>query len=261
MTTTDELSPIARAYDPPDDIFAGRVVMVTGATQGIGRAVAEALVRHGAQTILLGRRMQALDELHSELSELGREPAVGLLDFERAQGEQYNELTEQIESRFGRLDGLLHNAGILGNRSPIEHYDVGVWQKVMHVNVNATFILTRCLLPLLQASEDASLVFTTSSVGYQGRAHWGAYAVSKFATEGLSQVLAAELSKTTVRCNCINPGSTRTRMRSHAFPGEDPDTLPEPSAIVNPYLFLLGPASAGVNGQRVICQDKAPSRA
>ncbi len=261
MTTPDELSQIARAYDPPADAFAGRIVLVTGATQGIGRAVSEALVRHGAQTILLGRRKTALEKLADELSKLGPEPALGLLDFERAQGEQYNELTEQIETRFGRLDGLLHNAGILGNRSPIEHYDIGVWQKVMHVNLNAAFILTRCLLPLLKESADGSIVFTTSSVGHKGRAHWGAYAASKFATEGLCQVLAAELGKTTVRCNCINPGSTRTRMRSHAFPGEDPNTLPEPAAIVNPYLFLLGPASAGVNGQRIACQDKAPSRA
>lgn len=261
MSTADDVSRTARDYQPADNSFDGRVVLVTGATQGIGRAVAEALVRLGAQTILMGRQVKALDNVHAELSKLGKEPDVALLDFERAQGDQYNELTDQIELRYGRLDGLLHNAGILGNRSPIEHYDIGVWQKVMHVNVNATFILTRCLLPLLQASSDASIVFTTSSVGHQGRAHWGAYAASKFATEGLMQVLAAELGNSTIRCNCINPGSTRTRMRSHAFPGEDPDTLPEPAAIVNPYLFLLGPASAGVNGQRIAGQDKAPSSA
>lgn len=261
MSVTDSLSATARAYRPPADAFAGRIVLVTGATQGIGRAVAEALVQHGAQTILLGRRLKALDELYAELSELGPEPAMARLDFDTAQGEQYNELIEQIEARFGRLDGLLHNAGILGNRSPIEHYDIGVWQKVMHVNVNATFILTRCLLPLLQRSADASVVFTTSSVGHQGRAHWGAYAASKFAVEGLSQVLAAELENSSIRSNCISPGSTRTRMRSHAFPGEDPDTLPKPATIVNPYLYLLGPASAGVNGQRIAGQDKAPSRA
>jgi len=261
MTVTDPLSQTAREYRPPADVLHGRIILVTGATQGIGRAVAEALVRHGAQTILLGRRVQALDQLHAELTPLGPEPAMAVLDFERAQGEQYNELTEKIETRFGRLDGLLHNAGILGNRSPIEHYDIGVWQKVMHVNFNAAFILTRCLLPLLKESKDASIVFTTSSVGHEGRAHWGAYAASKFATEGLTQVLAAELGKTTVRCNCINPGSTRTRMRSHAFPGEDPDTLPEPATIVNPYLFLLGPASAGINGQRIACQNKPASRA
>ncbi|HMB73654.1 MAG TPA: YciK family oxidoreductase [Gammaproteobacteria bacterium] len=261
MSEADALSRTAREYLPSPQAFAERVILVTGATQGIGRAVAESLVRLGAQTILLGRNLKALDTLHAELGELGPEPAMARLDFERAQGDQYNELTDQIEARFGRLDGLLHNAGILGDRSPIEFYDIGVWQKVMHVNLNAAFILTRCLLPLLRQSQDASIVFTTSSVGHQGRAHWGAYAASKFATEGLMQVLAAELGQSPIRVNCINPGSTRTRMRSQAFPGEDPDSLPQPADIVNPYLYLLGSASRGVTGQRIACQQRAPSRA
>ena len=260
MSDFDTVSQTARAYEPDEAVLAGRVILVTGATQGIGRAVAQALVRCGAQTVLLGRKLKALDELHAELSPLGPEPAMAMLDFERAQGEQYNELTDQIESRFGRLDGLLHNAGILGDRSPIEFYDIGTWQKVMHVNVNAQFILTRCLLPLLKLSEDASVVFTTSTVGHQGRAHWGAYAASKFATEGLAQVLAAELANSPIRVNSINPGSTRTRMRSQAFPGEDPETLPAPEEIVNPYLYLLGPASRGTTGVRIACQQKPPSR-
>jgi len=261
MSEPDAVSDAARQYVPSADALAHRVILVTGATQGIGLAVAEALVRHGAQTVLLGRNLKALDGVHARLRDLGPEPAMALLDFERAQGDQYNELTDQIETRFGHLDGLLHNAGILGERSPIEFYDIGVWQKVMHVNLNAPFILTRCLLPLLRKSEDASIVFTTSSVGHQGRAHWGAYAASKFATEGLMQVLAAELGNSPIRVNCINPGSTRTRMRSAAFPGEDPETLPEPAAIVNPYLYLLGPASNGVTGQRIACQQRVPSRA
>lgn len=261
MSDAEEISKTARAYEAEPGAFTGRIIVVTGATQGIGRAVATALVRLGAQTILLGRRAVALDELHAALRDLGPEPAMALLDFERAQGEQYNELTEQIESRYGRIDGLLHNAGILGDRSPIEFYEIGTWQKVMHVNVNAPFILTRCLLPLLRESKDASIVFTTSSVGHQGRPHWGAYAASKFATEGLAQVLAAELLKSPIRVNSINPGSTRTRMRSQAFPGEDPETLPAPEDIIGPYLYLLGPASRGVTGQRIACQDRPPSRA
>ncbi len=244
-------------YQPAPDAFAGRIILVTGATAGIGRAVAEALVRLGAQTILLGRRTQRLDALHADLAALGPEPAVALLDFERAQGDQYMALTEQIESRFGRLDGLLLNAGILGDRSPIEHYDIGVWQKVMHVNFNSQFILTRCLLPLLRKSDDASILFTTSGVGNRGRAHWGAYCASKFATEGLMQVLAAELTNTKIRVNCVNPGGTRTRMRAHAFPGEDPLTLLEPADIVSTYLYLLGPDSAGVSGQRLNCQGSS----
>jgi NAD(P)-dependent dehydrogenase (short-subunit alcohol dehydrogenase family) len=125
----------------------------------------------------------------------------------------------------------------------------------MHVNVNAAFILTRCLLPLLRESSDASIVFTTSGVGNRGRAYWGAYAVSKFAIEGLSQVLADELERTNIRVNCINPGRTRTNMRARAYPAEDPQTLRPPESLTPTYLYLLGPDSRGVSNQRIDCQD------
>jgi NAD(P)-dependent dehydrogenase (short-subunit alcohol dehydrogenase family) len=241
-------------YRPPQDLFRDRVVLVTGATSGIGRAIAGALVEHGAIVLLHGRRAEALEELRQELLERGPETALIELDLETAQGPEYQYLTEQIESRYGRLDGLLHNAAILGDRSPIEHYDIGLWQRVIHVNLNAEFILTRCLLPLLKRSRDASILFTTSGVGHRGRAYWGAYAVSKFGVEGLTQTLADELEKTSIRVNCINPGGTRTRMRAKAFPAEDPQTLPTPERLIGPYLYLLGPDGQGVTGQRIDCQ-------
>ena len=243
-----------RNYTPPADLLAGRVIFVSGATRGIGRAVATALARHGATVIAHGRDTRALDDFYLELKELGPEPAVAQLDLERAQGEEYRHLTEQIADRYGRLDGLLHNAGILGDRSPIEHYDIEVWQRVMYVNVTSAFVLTRCFLPLLRQSRDASIVFTTSGVGNKGRAYWGAYAASKFATEGLSQVLADELDSTSIRVNCINPGKSRTRMRAHAYPAEDPKTVPPPESLTGPYLYLLGPDSKSVTGQRIDCQ-------
>lgn len=243
-----------RDYKPAPSLYEGRVVLVTGATSGIGRAAATALASYGATVLLHGRDVRALDALYGELRLIGPEPAVAVLDLERAQGDEYNALTDEIDSRYGRLDGLLLNAGILGDRSPIEHYDIGVWQKVIHVNVNAQFILTRCLLPLLKRSPDASIVFTTSGVGNRGRAYWGAYSVSKFATEGLAEVLADELEGSNVRVNSINPGATRTRMRAGAYPGEDPDTLPAPEEILGTYLYLLGPDSRGINGQRFDCQ-------
>lgn len=238
----------------PED-FRDRVIFVTGATRGIGRAVAVDLAKLGATVIVHGRNAGVLDALYRELAELGPEPAVAQLDFERAQGDEYQHLTTEIENRYGRLDGLLHNAGILGERSPIEHYDIGVWQRVMHVNLTAPFILTRCFLPLLRASSDASIVWTTSSVGREGRAHWGAYSVSKFGTEGLSQILAAELEHTDIRCNLINPKATRTEMRRRAYPGEDPEKLARPEDITAAYLFLLGAASRGVTGQRFEAQS------
>ncbi len=238
-------------YQPAPDLLQNRVILVTGATSGIGRAVARDLVRHGATVVVHGRDAAALEMLYEELKDLGPEPVAAQLDLERAQGDEYQHLTEQIESRFERLDGLLHNAGILGDLSPIEHYDIGLWQRVIHTNLNAPFILTRCLLPLLRCSEDASVLFTTSGVGNVGRAYWGAYCVSKFGTEGLTQILADECEKTSIRVNCINPGSTRTGMRRQAFPAEDPQSLPTPESITGPYLYLLGPESRGVSGERI----------
>ena len=248
-------SPISlRAYKPRIDQLKGRVILVTGANRGIGRAVSHDLARHGATVILHGRDANALDAQYKEIRTLGPEPAVAALDLERATGEDYQNLTARLESRYGKLDGLLHNASILGDRSPVEHYDIGLWQRVMHINVNAAFILTRCLLPLLRRSEDASVVFTTSGVGNQGRAYWGAYCCSKFATEGLAQTLADELENTNIRVNCIDPGAVRTAMRQAAYPAEDPQTLPTPESLTGTYLYLLGPDSRRVNGERIRAQ-------
>lgn len=241
-------------YTPSAKALTDRVILVTGATRGIGRAVATDLVKHGATVILHGRDADALEGLYRELLPLGPEPAVAQLDLERAQGDAYNELTEQIAARYGRLDGLLHNAAVLGDRSPIEHYNIELWQRVIHVNLNTAFVLTRCLLPLLRESADASILFTTSGVGHRGRAYWGAYSVSKFGIEGLSQILADELENTHIRVNSINPGATRTRMRAEAYPAEDRDKLAAPESITAAYLYLLGTDAREVSGQRVDCQ-------
>jgi len=243
-----------QGYTPAADELSGRVILVTGATAGIGRAVARGLAAHGATVLLHGRNAALLEGLYQELKAIGPEPAVAQLDLERAQGPDYQTLTTEIETRYGRLDGLLHNAGILGDRTPIANYDIGLWQRVLHVNLTAPFVLTRCLLPLLRESADASVLFTSSGVGNVGRAYWGAYSVAKFGIEGLAQVLGDELEKTPVRVNCINPGSVRTRMRARAYPAENPATLPVPEAIVLPYLFLLGPASRGITRRRFDAQ-------
>ena len=164
--------------------------------------------------------------------------------------------------RYGRLDGLVHNAAALGALAPIEHADMRNWCRVLHVNLTAAFALTQVLLPALRASPDASVIFTSSSVGRRGRANWGAYAVSKFGVEGLSQVLADELSgNSTVRVNAINPGPTRTRMRRQAYPAENAELVALPEDIVNPYMWLLGPASRGTTGQSLDCQAPAPPAA
>jgi NAD(P)-dependent dehydrogenase (short-subunit alcohol dehydrogenase family) len=245
-----------RRYTAAPDVLRGRVILVTGAGQGIGRAASLACAAHGATVVLVSRTQARLEKVYDEiLAAGGPEPAIAVMDFRKAGGPEYFSLAEQIETTYGRLDGLLHNAGILGQRAPIEHYDIGTWHEVLHINLTVPFVLTRTLLPLLRKSADASVVFTSSSVGRRGRAYWGAYAVSKFGIEGLSQVLADETDGTgTIRVNCINPGGTRTAMRRAAYPGEDPATVPDPAELMNAYLFLLGPASRGVTGGTFDCQ-------
>jgi NAD(P)-dependent dehydrogenase (short-subunit alcohol dehydrogenase family) len=245
-----------KEYRPVAGSHHGRIVLVTGAGDGIGRAVSLALAAQGATVALLGRTQRKLEAVYDEIVAAGH-PTPALLPFnlELAAAEAYAALFEALDSEFGRLDGLAHVAGILGTRSPIEHYDVPTWCKVLHVNLTAPFILTRTALPLLRRSPDASVVFTSSGVGRQGRAYWGAYAASKFGVEGLMQVLASEVAETTsVRSNSVNPGAVKTYLRLQAYPAEDRSLLPDPSAIVAPYLYLLGPDSAGVNGQAFDCQ-------
>jgi NAD(P)-dependent dehydrogenase (short-subunit alcohol dehydrogenase family) len=250
------LSATAQAHRAAPDELAGRVILITGAGDGLGRAAAAACARHGATAILLGRTQSKLESVYDEIVAAGHpEPAISVLDLARAQGPDYFQVAEQIGKTWGRLDGLLHNAAMLGQRAPIEHYDIGIWHQVMHLNLNVPFILTQVLMPMLRKARDASVVFTSSGVGRHGRAYWGAYAVSKFGIEGLAQTLADELkTEAKIRVNCINPGATRTRMRAAAYPGEDPNSRPDPASLMAPYLWLLGPASRSITGQSIDCQ-------
>ena len=245
-----------RRHQPAEQEFAGRVVLVTGASDGIGRAVALALARAGAQVILHGRNVRKLEAVHAEIVKMGApEASIVPLDLEKALAADYENVAAAIEKRYGRLDGLLHNAGLLGTLTPIDQYDVPTFMRVMHVNVTAAFVLTQYLLPLLRKSEDGAMLFTSSGVGRKGRAYWGAYAVSKFAVEGLTQVLANELEGTSrVRVNIIDPGKVRTAMRRQAYPSEAAESLSAPESLTAPYLALLGPASRGVTGQRFQAQ-------
>jgi len=238
-------------YQPEADALAGRVVLVTGAGDGIGKAVSLAFARHGAQLILLGRTQSKLEQTYDELMAAGgRQPAIWPMDFASAQWPEFMAVGEGIANDFGRLDGMLHNAGVLGDRSPIEHYATKTWQKTLQVNLTAPFMLTRACLPLLKESADASVLFTSSGVGHRGRAYWGAYAVSKAGVENLAETLADETeTNTAIRVNTINPGPVRTAMRAAAYPAEDRDSLRKPEDITTPYLFLLGPASKGISGQ------------
>jgi NAD(P)-dependent dehydrogenase (short-subunit alcohol dehydrogenase family) len=233
-----------------------RVILVTGAGDGIGRAAALSFAAHGATVVLLGRTTAKLEAVYDEIEAAGHpRAAICPLNLEGASPKDYEDLAARLDEEFGKLDGLLHNASILGALSPLEHYDITLWYRVMQINLNAPFLLTQACLPLLKKAHDASVLFTSSSVGRAGRAYWGAYAVSKAGNENLMQILAQEVqANTRVRVNTINPGKVRTRMRAQAYPGEDPNTLPVPADIIPAYLYLIGSDSIAVNGQAVDAQ-------
>ncbi len=230
--------------------------MVTGASDGIGKALAVHIAGLGAQVVVHGRNKKKLESVYDQITNLPDtpRPSIAVLDLATADSDAYTSLVNSIEQEFGRLNGLVHNAGILGQRLSIEQYDVAEWQRVMHINLTVPFVLTQALLPLLRQSSDPSIIFTSSGVGRVGKAFWGAYSVSKFGTEALSQILANENRHTPLRVNCINPGPVRTKMRLAAYPAEDRDALKRPEDIMASYVYLLGPDSQGVTGESIDVQ-------
>ena len=244
-------------YQAPTDLLKGKTILVTGAGDGIGAEAAKTYAAHGATVILLGRTVKKLEAVYDAIIETGAaQPAIVPLDMKGAKPQDYVEMAQTIKDQFGKLDGVLHNASILGHLSPFGDIKSEEWADVMQINVNAAAYMTQALLPVLSLSDAASVVFTTSSVGRAGRAFWGTYSVSKFATEGMMQVLAAEWENRHIRFNCINPGGTRTQMRAKAFPAENADDLKTPADIMPLYLYLMGNDSANINGQSLDCQPK-----
>lgn len=246
------------SYQAAPDLLKDRVILVTGASDGIGRAAAVGFAALGATVILLGRSQAKLEQAYDAIDAAGSpQPAMVPLDLGYATAADYAQLADMIEKEFGRLDGILHNAAVLGDITALEQYNPDTWDHLMNVNLRAPFMLTQALLPLLKQSQDASIVFTSSSVGRKARAFWGAYAVSKAGIENLSQLLADELVNTShIRVNCINPGATRTSMRSSAYPAENPETLRRPEEILGLYHYLMGPDSSGITGQSFDAQPK-----
>ncbi|CDL79483.1 YciK family oxidoreductase [Xenorhabdus cabanillasii] len=246
------------AYQPNNDLLQQKIILVTGAGDGIGREAALTYARHGAQVILLGRTTAKLEAVKQQIEYEGGLPAaVYTMDLLTVTAEESQTFADELAQHYSRLDGVLHNAGLLGVVAPITDQPVQLWHDVMQVNVNATFMLTQVLIPLLLKSPNGSLVFTSSSVGREGRSGWGAYSVSKFATEGLMQVLAEEYQDTPLRVNCINPGGTRTTMRARAFPDENVAKLKTPADIMPVYLYLMGEDSLHDSG---ISFDAQPGR-
>ena len=249
-------TPDITRYKPGLNHLEKRIILVTGAGDGIGKAVAIGAAKSGATVILAGRTVAKLEQVYKLIIETGgAEPSIYPVDLTGATAKDYDDLGVLIDEQFGRLDGLLHNAAILGLRSPLTNYSSELWSKVIQVNLTAQFQMTQSLMTVLEKSQDASVIFTTSGVGRVGKAFWGAYAVSKFAIEGMVQTWASEVEGLgSVRINAINPGATRTNMRAQAFPGENPNDLKTPEDILPAYLYLLGQDSIGVNGQSIEAQ-------
>ncbi|MCM2679750.1 YciK family oxidoreductase [Echinimonas agarilytica] len=244
-------------YQVDADALNGKIILVTGAGDGIGKQAAISYAEHGATVVLLGRTVAKLEATYDEIVALGApQPAIIPLDLQGATEKHYEDMASTIESTLGRLDAVLHSAGELGVLSTIEQTDLESFEKVMKVNVTSHFMMTKALLPLIKKSEQGRIVFTSSSVGKKGRAFWSAYAISKFATEGLMQTLADEMSNTRVRVNCINPGATRTAMRARAYPAEETEQLKTPLDLMPLYLYLMSDQSADINGQSIDAQPK-----
>ncbi|WP_394209852.1 YciK family oxidoreductase [Psychrobacter piscatorii] len=247
-----------RSFVPSSNCLDGKTILVTGAGDGIGRVAALTYARYGATVLLLGRTSSKLEYVYDEIESLGgKQPAMLPMNLEGATYAEMQQLEGLINKEVGQLDGILHNAGVLGQLTPLEMYDVDTFAQVMKVNFTATFMLTQALLPLLKDADHGSVVFTSSTVGTHPRAFWGAYALSKQAVEGMSDIFTQETQNTTnLRFNCVNPGGTRTNMRAHAYPGENPMSLKTPEDIMAGYVCLMSDESIGVRGQVVELQPK-----
>ena len=243
-------------YQPRPDLLKDKIILITGAGDGIGRAAALSYALHGATVVLHGRTINKLEVIYDEIESLGApQPAILPLQLSTATSHDYELLYDTLAQQFGRLDGILHNAGILGERTELANYPIEEWDDVMAVNLRAPFVLTQELLPLLEKSDNASVIFASSGVGREARATWGAYSVSKIAIEAVNQIFAKESTYPNVRFNCVNPGATRTAMRAKAYPDEDPKILPTPDSIMGAYLYLMGDDSLDQNGQSFDAQS------
>lgn len=238
--------------------LAKKVILVTGAGDGIGKQAAISYAQHGATVILLGKTQFKLEQTYDEIIAAGHaEPMILPLDLNTVEQQYAEDLADAIEQEFGQLDGLLHNASELGAIQPIVNINASEFDQVMQVNFRAQFFLTRSLIPLLLKSQSGSVVFTSSSVAQQARAYWGTYCMSKFASDGMMQLLADEYENTSIRFNSINPGATRTAMRAKAYPADSTDLLKTPEEIMPSYLYLMSDHSHQLNGKIINAQPKA----
>jgi NAD(P)-dependent dehydrogenase (short-subunit alcohol dehydrogenase family) len=244
------------AYQCAANLLQDKIILVTGAGSGLGRAAALSYARHGASVILLGRNETRLNAVYDEIEALGGvQPAVMVLDLLKADDNNYQEVAETIAAEFGRLDGLLHNAGVISPPLPLEHTTLESWDQLLRVNLTAPYALTRHCLPLLRQAQQASVIFTSSTAGRELRAYWGPYAIAKHGVENVMQLFFDELRNTSnIRFNSLNPGPCSTALRRVAFPSENPASKPTPDQLMPLYLYLMGADSLHENGKQFSAQ-------
>ena len=247
---------VSRDHIFKDGELKDKVILVTGANRGFGLAITMDLSKAGATVIMLGRDLGSLEYAYDAVVDAGyKEPILYPLDLEGATPENYQELQDNVLEKFDKLDGLIHNAAILGAQMPIEQYDIKLWYSTLQINLSAPFMLTQFLIPALVKSEDARILFLSSSVGREARAYWGAYSVSKFGIEGFAKTLSEELEKTNITVNTVNPGKLRTEMRRTAYPAEDSSTVPTPEEKSAAIVYLLSSLSPKMNGEQLTIAD------
>ena len=247
---------VSRDHIFKDGELKDKVILVTGANRGFGLAITMDLSKAGATVIMLGRDLGSLEYAYDAVVDAGyNEPILYPLDLEGATPENYQELQDNVLEKFDKLDGLIHNAAILGAQMPIEQYDIKLWYSTLQINLSAPFMLTQFLIPVLVKSEDARILFLSSSVGREARAYWGAYSVSKFGIEGFAKTLSEELEKTNISVNTVNPGKLRTEMRRTAYPAEDSSTVPMPEEKSAAIVYLLSNLSPKMNGEQLTIVD------
>ncbi len=245
--------PLPNPGHVPDIDLSGRVIMITGATGGLGSPLARACAARGATVVLQGRTVRKLETLYDAIVADGHpQPTILPLDLSTATADDFGNVTGAIRAQLGRLDGLVHTAAVLGSLGPIEHQSFDVWLKVLRVNLAAPMALTRSALPLLADAPDACVLFTLDARGEEPRAYWGAYAASKAGLSALVTTLADEWeARANLRIDAIVPGPMRTPLRMLTHPGEERSALPPPDALVPLYLYLLGMQPKAESGARI----------
>jgi NAD(P)-dependent dehydrogenase (short-subunit alcohol dehydrogenase family) len=242
-------------YRADRELLRNRVILVTGAGQGIGRTAALTFADHGATVILHGRNVKKLEKVYDEIeAQGGAQPAIFPLDLQKAGDSEFAAIAQAIEQQLGRLDGILHNASMLPGLSPLETQTLEQWVALLRVNLIAPFALTRACLPLLKASPDASITMTSDTHGHEPSAYWGGFAVAKAGVEVLVKIQAQEWEMfPNLRINCVIPGLVNSPQRTRTHPAENKQHLKQPEELMPHYLYLMGPDSKSVSGKTVFC--------